>query len=141
MPDRQPQLALSFATICQNSVHAGSGDRRYCDFAVALLREFAGDPPRSMTDVDARYEALPDDEAATILRALAGEMRSRPGIRGWLDAMPHRLGWASRRCLDAIILIVAPICSMVLNIDALAMARRLCADPALHRRGRGNDKI
>src|SRR6478736_1694693 len=112
--------------LVRSGVAAKAGAKPDCDFATALLRDLTVDPPRETAPYDVLFEALPDEEAAIIQRALAVELRSgRPksAVRRWLADL-------LTRCTQAMTYAVAPIVSTLLNIDTLAIARRLRADPA-----------
>jgi len=141
MPDGQQEPELGLVGVCPHPRVAGARTKPDCDFAMALLQELTIDPSSTVIYVDTRIEPLPEEEAATILRALAREMRAgcsqrKAGVRGRFDTAIDRLGGAITRCVRGVTLIVAPICSTLLNTDALAIARRLRADPTFRRKSR-----
>ena len=133
MPDGQagPEHGVALVDrprlLVRSGAGAKAGAKPDCDFAAALLRDLTVDQPPVTVDYDTMFEALPDHEAAIIERALAVELRAgRSRSASGLFA----------RCAQAMAYAVAPIVSTLLNTDTLAIARRLRADPALHRKTR-----
>jgi hypothetical protein len=114
MPDNRTEHPLDFAPVhyYPSCAGVGPGTRHYCDFALALLADLAIDRANAGDDVDAWIEILPEGNPPTSLRV-------------------GRLGGAIRRGTHVLTLIMAPLCSMLLNIDAMAIARGLGVDPAL----------
>ena len=148
MPDGQagPEPCVALVDrprfLVRSGVGARAGTKPDCDFAAALLRDLTIDPSRVTADCDCRFEALANDEAAIIERALAvelqaGRLNSQRGFQGWLSAKRDRLGGLFARCAQVMAYAVAPIFSTLLNIDTLAIARRLRADPTLRGKSGG----